>query len=591
MIFDIIVIVIFITVFITGFIRGAGIELLRFLKLVIPFIVLYYFGDLIIHELFKTDAINYFVYTVLPDIPFKSTISSLSTQIMLYLFVYLIMSLILWRLGSLVLDERIEYFFGRTNAIMGGIFSVLWMYIIISYLIIPLYVLNLTSKQDFTTNFILNNPPPFSRVGQFINRSKPTLDQMNEMTNAFQVMDLDGFKNYSTFLTDVKSFVIALEKKSTQVYDALINEGQAIDVTKEEFLYKASRELEWFKELRVQDDVVNEVKKELEKEIETYRPVIEWAYEEDIFTLNSWDDMVYSFIENYDDIAFNTKDSLTIERFAETMTMSQIYLTMRDFLYETMGIEVETTKDLLEDKNLYILLEHYHQHEDQLLKRIDELQKFSPAHKKWFKSQVKRFGDFQEKYQDTYKYYIDRYENLLPDVSLRYKLVFAIMKAGGFDKTFYEHIERNPTLYPFVLDTIPFLNEREKEIDLYYQIGQVYVALFLIEMDENGMKGGIDPNRIFDQLKYHQYLLNEYSDLNKTINAILHALLKERDGTSYIEFLIDEEYMTIETLQSINNYDDVQKLLNRQNQAYVNRILERYEKEVAPDANYETQTK
>lgn len=580
MVFDVLICVLFVTVFITGLIRGAGIELLRFLKLIIPFIILYYFGDLMINLLFKTNAINYFVYTVLPDIPFKSTISSLSTQALLYLIVYLLLSLILWRLGSLVLDERIEYFFGKANAIVGGIFSVLWMYVIISYVIIPLYVVNLTNEKSFMTNFILNHPFPFSRAGKFIERSKPTLDRMNEMTNAFQVMDLDGFKNYTHFLNDVEAYVIDLEAKANQLYDTLLAEGVELKVSREDFLYQAAKNFSWFQSLSVKDQEARGIKDALVKELEIYSPVIQWAYEEKILALETWEDIVDSFIENYDDIAFNTKDPLTLELFAETMTMSQVYRTITNFLYDTMGIEVRTTKDLLKDENLMILLEQYDQHEEELIERIEQLPKFSDAHRAWFKTLVKRFGRFQAKYQTIYKDYIEHYEHLMPDVSLRYKLIFAMMKAERFHRDFFKQLERNPTLYLFILDSISFLDSVEKkETDLYYQVGQVYVALFLINGEDHENPQTIMPDQIFEHLRKHRYLLNEYSDLNKTINKIIHALLIERENGSYVEFLIDNGYLTKEDLKTISEHKDVRLLLNRQNQAYLNHILNRLDEE------------
>lgn len=580
MVFDVLICVLFVTVFITGLIRGAGIELLRFLKLIIPFIILYYFGDLMINLLFKTNAINYFVYTVLPDIPFKSTISSLSTQALLYLIVYLLLSLILWRLGSLVLDERIEYFFGKANAIVGGIFSVLWMYVIISYVIIPLYVVNLTNENSFMTNFILNHPFPFSRAGKFIERSKPTLDRMNEMTNAFQVMDLDGFKNYTHFLNDVEAYVIDLEAKANQLYDTLLAEGVELEVSREDFLYQAAKNFSWFQSLSVKDQKARGIKDALVKELEIYSPVIQWAYEEKILALETWEDIVDSFIENYDDIAFNTKDPLTLELFAETMTMSQVYRTITNFLYDTMGIEVRTTKDLLKDENLMILLEQYDQHEEELIERIEQLPKFSDAHRAWFKTLVKRFGRFQAKYQTIYKDYIEHYEHLMPDVSLRYKLIFAMMKAERFHRDFFKQLERNPTLYLFILDSISFLDSVEKkETDLYYQVGQVYVALFLINGEDHENPQTIMPDQIFEHLRKHRYLLNEYSDLNKTINKIIHALLIERENGSYVEFLIDNGYLTKEDLKTISEHKDVRLLLNRQNQAYLNHILNRLDEE------------
>src|SRR5690606_38281665 len=95
--FDIIILTIFIIVFITGYIRGAGIELLIVLKVIILFIVLYYFGDFIVEKFFSSNKINTFVFNILPNIPYRNTLSALSTHILLYIVVYIFLAIFLWR--------------------------------------------------------------------------------------------------------------------------------------------------------------------------------------------------------------------------------------------------------------------------------------------------------------------------------------------------------------------------------------------------------------------------------------------------------------------------------------------------------------
>ena len=86
--FDIILSAIFLTIFITGYIRGGGIELLRVLKVIIPFFVLYFYGDKINKLLFSSPKIIAFVYKILPKILYRNTIAAFSSQIIVYITVY-----------------------------------------------------------------------------------------------------------------------------------------------------------------------------------------------------------------------------------------------------------------------------------------------------------------------------------------------------------------------------------------------------------------------------------------------------------------------------------------------------------------------
>lgn len=559
--FDLIVILIFLTVFITGYIRGAGIELLRVLKVIIPFLILYYFGDFIITRILSADKISRFVYRLLRHMHFKNTIAALSTQILLYILVYTFLALFLWRLGKYVLDERIEYFFGKTNAIMGGVFAIIRMYIIMSFILIPFYVLNFTNHNDFTTRFILNHPPKFSKIGHVLADSKPTLDKINELTASFKVMDLDSLKKYTALLTEIDEFLSDKEEKATRIYAYLWDEGYFEQAhSKEEFLFLYVNDFATYRKLKISDREIDRLNQNLLDEIEPYQQVILWAYQEDVRNKQTFREVVDSFIIHYPQIAAKTNDHLTIELLTKTKSYTQIYLTLMEFLTNDLGLHIQSNRDLLKDENLYRLLESYGDYHVALVARVTNLDQLDRNEKALFISQLNRFYAFQQKYISNYKGHIELYDVLLQDVSFKYKLGFAILKENKFEQVVYQNLRENPTLFLFIVDSIDFLSRFD---DVYMDIAQVYTALFLLKKENNHQS--IDMQILLAQLEaINDFELENY-ELKQTINKIFHAFVVRHQGESYLDYLINQELLQVNDLETLYQSPTLKSLLTVKN--------------------------
>jgi Colicin V production protein len=579
---DLMIILVFITVFITGLIRGAGIELLRVLKVVIPFIILYFFGDQITKQFLSSEKISKFVFEVLPSIPYKNTFVALSTNIVLYILVYSFLAIFLWRLGKYVLDERIEYFFGKTNSIMGGIFSVIRMYIIMSILIIPFYALNFTNQEDPTTNFIVNHPPMFSKIGHLLAGSKPTLDQMNEISASFKIMDLDSFEKYSYLLTDIEAFLTNLEDDADVVYRYLYEEGRTSEVyeTKQAFLIHYTKEVGTYKDIEIKDRQVNKLNAELNEEVENYQQVILWAYEQNVVELESFDLVVKSFIENYPSISDKTDDPLTIDLLTKTKFHTQMYVTMQSFLQDTMQLPITSNKDLLQDESLMQLLNEFDLYKNDLIDAINQLE-LTKSERELVLKQIERFSHFQTQYQERYKPYITLYDDLLKDVSFKYKLAFSIAKSHQLNEVVYSHLSENPPLFLFIMDSIDFLDGKGEEKDVYFQAGQLYIALFVITIDqETGLHNQVSFEHMESLFTAYQVFHTDYNDSILTINRILHSLFEGENQSSYMDELIQNGYVDenfVEQLYLSKEYDD---LLDTRSQGLIERMYQTYEGQV-----------
>ncbi len=564
--FDLILIAIFITIFITGYIRGGGIELLRVLKVVIPFFVLYFYGNDITNLLFSSQKTVDFVYKFLPNIPYRNTIAALSSQIGVYIVVYLLLAIFLWRLGKYVLDERIEYIFGRYNSILGGLFSLVRMYVIISIFIIPFYALNFTNYSDPITSFILNNPPNFSRLGVLIEKTKPTVDKFNEVTASLKIMDIQSLEKYSTLLVDVKDFMTTNETNAYQIYQYLeanhLIEGT---YTPNEFLYYYVNHIDEFKNMKFTDTNVKNVNDSLSKLVNEYSQVFIWAYDNDVQDMESTDDIIASFINNYPSLVANTSDKLSLDILEKMKLKTQVYLVLKNWLVDSYGIQVNSDFDLLNDENLELILNDFASHKQALVEAINNIDA-KDSEKEDIIQQVERFSMFQAEYITTYKQQIDLYNQILDNVSFKYKLAFAIMKEKKFNQVIDDNVNKDSLLYIFSLDSLGFINYfSQDDNQIYYEAGQVYVALFLLNIEPNQQIQKISYDGIIENL--NQYTGNE--DLFKRtkidINKIIQSLLVDRNHESYLEFLIKNNLCEEGLLDKLVQSDEIKEILTYSN--------------------------
>lgn len=568
--FDIILIAIFVTIFITGYIRGAGIELLRVLKVIIPFFVLYFYGDKINQLLFSSHNVVEFVYQILPDIPYRNTIAYFSTQIIVYVLVYVFLAIFLWRLGKYVLDERIEFWFGRFNSIFGGIFSVIRMYIIVSIIILPFFALNFTNHDDPITNFILNNPPRFSRIGLLIDKAKPTLDKVNEVSSSLKIMDLKSLENYTILLIDVKEFVLSNEEEAYKIY-IYLKERNSINetFTKSEFLYYYINNIDIFDNFS--DDSINKINHQLKSTIMEYKSVFIWAYEHEVLKMETKEEIINSFIDNYPKIIADTNEKLTIEVLRRIKVNTQVYLIIKEWLSDYYHIEVQDGLDLLNDNYLETVLDSFDLYKDQLISLFKE--KLEQEYKDSIIKQVERFARFQEEYIKYYKPKIKLYDELFTDVTFKYKLMFAIMKEKKLNTVInHELIDKNSLMYLFILDSLNFLNYFSADEKIYYEAAQVYIALFLIDIDENTQIKKLT----FTDFYQHLMIFSQNEDLFKRtkgdINKIIRALLVENEGMSYLEYLLNNDLCEPDFITQLLNHEEIRDIFTLENYILLERI-------------------
>ncbi|MDF2698503.1 MAG: Colicin production protein [Haloplasmataceae bacterium] len=577
--FDLILLAIFITIFITGYIRGGGIELLRVLKVIIPFLVLYFFGDKITAFLFTNINIVDFVYKILPNIPYKNTISILSTHIAVYILVYIFLTIFLWRLGKYVLDERIEYIFGRFNSIFGGIFSLIRMYIIVSILILPFYAFNYTNQEDHMTNLILNNPPMFSKIGRMIETSKPTIDKLNEVSATLKIMDLNSLQKYSALITDVKGFLETNEDNAYLIYSYLYENEILSEIfeTKPAFLNYYVRNLKYFKDVKIDQDEIEKLNDDLHKEMDQNAQVVIWAYDHDIKSKESLDEVVDSFINNYPYITANTDDQLTIEVLAKIKLNTQVYLTLKNWLFSSYQISIDENTDLLNDDHLEIILNNYHLYKDNLINDINNIDA-KDSDKEQIINQINNLAVFQSEYINVYKHIIESYDQLLINVSFKYKLTFSVIKEKNLKSSIEAKMADDPMYYLVLMDSLEFLNYFTKDDALYFEAAQIYVSLFLIDLEivnDEPIINQINEEDIDYILLTVENHMDVFTKTNKDVNKMIFTLFNNTNEISYFEYLINEGYVEKEIVNYLFNSEKFIDILDYPNYKLLKEMNER----------------
>lgn len=195
--FDWILIMLFSSYILYGYFSGGHKQIRIFINLILPFILLYYLSRYISRYLYlplsQTPLFN-FVNTV--GATFKYTIgmgiSYIATYIFLFSFVF-VLSIFARRY---ILNENMRAHLGKKNYYLGGLFALINGYVLVYFIILPVFSFDLIGAEAKVTNFVLNNPPPFSRIGRTAQKAIP-IKGLADKAEAFEdLISVDGIEGY-----------------------------------------------------------------------------------------------------------------------------------------------------------------------------------------------------------------------------------------------------------------------------------------------------------------------------------------------------------------------------------------------------------
>jgi len=233
--FDWILIMLFSSYILYGYFSGGHKQIRIFINLILPFILLYYLSRYISRYLYiplSQTALFNFVNTV--GATFKYTIGMGISYIVTYIFLFSFVFVLGLFAKRYILNENMRAYLGVKNNYLGALFALLNGYVLVYFIILPVFSFDLIGPEAKVTNFVLNNPPPFSRIGKTAQRAIPIkglADKAEAFEELISVDGIEGYYNeaiYSYQLKYMGSEDSFEQQFMDEVYDGLSSESKDI---------------------------------------------------------------------------------------------------------------------------------------------------------------------------------------------------------------------------------------------------------------------------------------------------------------------------------------------------------------------------
>lgn len=195
--FDGVLILIFIAYLIYGYLSGGHKQIRLSINLILPFVIIYYMGSTITNYLYLPLS-NTFLFELISD--YMDMTKNIMTMIFAYLVTYFLLFFGIFILSiyarKYLLNENMRAKLGKKNNYLGAIFSFINGYVLVYFIILPAFSMNLVSTNAFVTNFILEHPPPFSRIARTAEKAVP-IKGLADKADAFQqLLSVEGIEGY-----------------------------------------------------------------------------------------------------------------------------------------------------------------------------------------------------------------------------------------------------------------------------------------------------------------------------------------------------------------------------------------------------------
>lgn len=195
--FDWILIMLFSSYILYGYFSGGHKQIRIFINLILPFILLYYLSRYIARYIYlpltNTPFLG-FVNTV--GATFKYTIGMGIAYIITYIFLFSFVFVLGMFAKRYVLNENMRAMLGKKNNYLGALFALINGYVLVYFIILPVFSLDLIGSEAKVTNLVLTNPPPFSRIGRTAEKAIP-IKGLADKAEAFQdLISVDGIEGY-----------------------------------------------------------------------------------------------------------------------------------------------------------------------------------------------------------------------------------------------------------------------------------------------------------------------------------------------------------------------------------------------------------
>ncbi|KFZ27683.1 MAG: Colicin V production protein [Candidatus Izimaplasma bacterium HR2] len=195
--FDIVLGMIFISYLVYGYLSGGHKQIRLSINLILPFMVIYYLGSYITTLMYVPLKSTFFFEVIDTYLPaFKNTIEMVFAYIFTYIMLFLGVFLLSIYARRYVLNENMRAKLGKKNNYLGALFAFINGYVLVYFIILPVFSLNIVGGEAGLTNFVLEHPPPFSRIARTAEKAVPIKGLADKAEDFQQLMSVDGIEGY-----------------------------------------------------------------------------------------------------------------------------------------------------------------------------------------------------------------------------------------------------------------------------------------------------------------------------------------------------------------------------------------------------------
>lgn len=195
--FDYVLVLIFASYILYGYISGGHKQIRLSINLILPFIIIYYLGKYITAYMYIPLSES-FIFSLINDLfgGFKYTIGMIFVYILTYFLLFTLIFIFSRYAKRYLLNENMRAKLGKNNNYIGAVFAFINGYVLIYFIILPVFALNIVGSEAVLTNFVLKNPPPFSRIARTAEKAVPVKSIADKATAFQELLGTDGIEGY-----------------------------------------------------------------------------------------------------------------------------------------------------------------------------------------------------------------------------------------------------------------------------------------------------------------------------------------------------------------------------------------------------------
>ncbi|AIO18339.1 Colicin V production protein [Candidatus Izimaplasma bacterium HR1] len=195
--FDLILIMIYLSYLIYGYFSGGHKQIRISINLILPFVIIYYMGSAITTYLYAPLSETFFFELINEYLGiFKNTVGMIFAYVFTYVLLFTGVFVLSIFARRYVLNENMRAKLGVKNKYIGALFGFINGYVLVYFIILPAFSLNLVDTNAYLTNFVLENPPPFSRIARTAEKAVPIKGLADKASNFEELLSVDGIEGY-----------------------------------------------------------------------------------------------------------------------------------------------------------------------------------------------------------------------------------------------------------------------------------------------------------------------------------------------------------------------------------------------------------